>query len=344
MQDLNDLYIFSQVVEHNGFTGAARALGVARSSICRRVGQLEERLGIRLVQRTTRHFAVTDFGMELNNHCVKMVAEARAAYERVAVARAKPAGVIRMSCPAILAQKLIGPLIPRFVEKNPDVRIALEASDRKVDIEENFDLSIRVQQVPSEDSNLIKRSLGIVHQVLVASREFLDQRGRPATPAEAIRLPTLSYGSIQGPHVWRLVDQEEQELQMRHEPKFIADDMILIRQAAVQGIGIAQLPLSVCRDEIQEGNLEVVLPEFLAPLCEIQVVFASRRGMLPAVRSFIDFLAANCVSEVTEWQIKRHTGRGQRENNHFWTSRHALEQLAREGRMSASAKAEVRAA
>src|SRR5215471_5287579 len=95
MQDLNDLYIFSKVVDHNGFTGAARALGVARSSICRRVGQLEDRLGIRLVQRNTRHFSVTELGMELHGHCAKMVAEATAAYERVARAKATPSGLIR---------------------------------------------------------------------------------------------------------------------------------------------------------------------------------------------------------------------------------------------------------
>jgi hypothetical protein len=150
---------------------------------------------------------------------------------------------------------------------------------------------------------------------------------------------------MQGPHLWRLVDRDEQELQVRHEPKFIADDMMLIRLAAVQGIGIAQLPLSVCRDEIRQGILEVVLPEFLAPLCEIQAVFASRRGMLPAVRSFIDFLASNSVGEVPEWQIKRHTGRGQRENNHFWTSRRALEQLIVDNtHPGVGVKPEVRAA
>src|ERR1700760_1284307 len=134
MQDLNDLYVFSKVVEHNGFTGAAKALGVARSSIWRRVSAREDRLGIRLVQRTTRHFAVTELGMEFHAHCVKMVAEAKAAYERVALAKAAPSGTIRMSCPPIIAQMVIGPIIPRFVENNPQVRIALEATDRKVDI------------------------------------------------------------------------------------------------------------------------------------------------------------------------------------------------------------------
>ena len=198
MKDLNDLYIFSQVVEHNGFTGAARALGVARSSICRRIAQLEEHLGVRLVQRSTRHFSVTELGMEFYGYCVKMVAEAKAAYERVACARGKPSGIIRVSCPAEIAQLLISPLIPRFIEKNPEVRIALEATNRKVELDENFDLSVRVRQLLTEDSGMVMRSLGIVQQVLVASREFRERYGTPATPAEASQLPTLSYGSVQG--------------------------------------------------------------------------------------------------------------------------------------------------
>lgn len=344
MQDLNDLYVFSQVVEHNGFTGAAKALGVARSSICRRISQLEDRLGIRLVQRTTRHFAVTELGMEFHGHCVRMVAEANAAYERIACAKAAPSGMIRMSCPPIVAQLLVGPLIPRFVEKNPQVRIALEATDRRVDIEENFDLCIRVRQVPSEDSGLVMRSLGIIQQVLVASRGFLDRHGRASSPAEAARQPTLGYGSVQGPHVWKLVDPEEKEIQLRHEPTLIADDMMLVRQAAVNGVGIAQLPLSACMAEIRQGLLEIVLPDFLAPLCEIQVVFPSRRGMLPAVRSFIDFLAAHCVSEVSERQIKRHTGRGHRENVRFWTSREPLRRLIASSQADTDARHEIRVA
>ena len=344
MQDLNDLYVFSQVVEHNGFTGAAKALGVARSSICRRISQLEDRLGIRLVQRTTRHFAVTELGMEFHGYCVRMVAEAKAAYERVACAKAAPSGMIRMCCAPIIAQTLVAPLIPRFVEKNPQVRIAIEATDRRVDLEENFDLCIRVRQVPSEDSRLVMRSLGIVQQVLVARKGFLDYHGRPGSPMEAARLPTLSYGSIQGPHVWKLVDPDEKEMQVRHEPTLIADDMLLIRQAAVDGLGIAQLPLSACLNEVRQGHLEIVLPDFLAPLCEIQVVFPSRRGLLPAVRSFIDFLAAHCVSEVPERQIKRHTGRGPRENVRFWTSREPLRGLVGGNQQSADSRHEIRVA
>jgi hypothetical protein len=120
--------------------------------------------------------------------------------------------------------------------------------------------------------------------------------------------------------------------------------MILVRQAAEGGLGIAQLPLSVCVNEIRRGLLEVVLPDYPAPLQEVQVVFPSRRGMLPAVRSFIDFLGANCVSEVPERQIKRHTGRGHRENVRFWTSREPLSRLLANVQSGTDTRREIRVA
>ena len=344
MHDLNDLFVFSQVVDHKGFTGAARAMGLARSSICRRVGQLEEELGVRLVQRNTRHFAVTEIGLVLYAHCSKIVSEATAAYEHVACARERPSGLIRLSCPAIVAQILIGPLIPQFLEKHPEVRIGIEATSRKVSMEENFDLSIRVEKVPSQDSGMVMRSLCIVQQVLVASPAFLNRSTRPATPALAARMPTVGFGSLQGPHIWKLVDGEEKEFQLRHEPKFISDDMVLVRQAAVHGMGIAQIPLAVCLNEVRQGQLQVILPEFRAPLFEIQVVYPSRRGLLPAIRSFIDFLGTHCVSEVAEHQIKRHIDGGKRETGTFWTSRQPVDQLLAGKRVNGSAEREVRVA
>ncbi|HSZ07540.1 MAG TPA: LysR substrate-binding domain-containing protein [Steroidobacteraceae bacterium] len=327
MDDLNDLFLFSQVVEHNGFSGAAHALGMVPSRVSRRIAQLEERLGVRLVQRSTRYFSVTELGKEFNKHCLTMLAGAAAAFEEVARARETPSGLVRISCPSMLAQLVIGPLLPLFLENNPDVRIAIETTNRKVNIEENFDLSFRVRQLPCEDSGVIVRSLGIVQQVLVANGAFLDRHGRPATPDEVARLPSISCDSPQGPHVWSVVSPEGCEIQIRHNPVLIVDDLVIIRQAVARGFGLAQLPLSMCLADIQQGNLEVVLPVYLAPLFEIQVVFPSRHGILPAVRSIIDFLSAHCDGDVERWQIKQHTGQGRRESAHFWTACQSVEQL-----------------
>jgi DNA-binding transcriptional LysR family regulator len=327
MDDLNDLFLFSQVVEHNGFSGAAHALGMVPSRISRRIAQLEARLGVRLVQRSTRSFIVTELGKEFNKHCLKMMAGAAAALEEVARARETPAGLIRLSCPSMILQLVIGPLLPLFLEKNPDVRIAIETTNRKVSIDESFDLSIRLRQLPCEDSGVIVRSLGIVQKVLVASKDLLDRRGRPTTPEEVARLPSISSLSLQGPHVWSVVSPQGCELQIRHDPVLIVSDLLIIRQAAARGVGLAQLPLSMCLADIQRGTLELVLPGYLAPLFEIQGVFPSRRGMLPAVRLLIDFLTSHCIGDVEPSKIKQHVGQGRRENAHFWTACKSAEQL-----------------
>jgi DNA-binding transcriptional LysR family regulator len=327
MHNLNDLYLFSQVVDHSGFSGAASALGIARSSICRRVGQLEEALGVRLVQRSTRHFAVTKLGMELHAHCLKMIAEADLVYDKVACAKADPSGLVRVVVPSIVAQLLVTPLIPEFIAAHPKVRLAIEASDRKISIEDDFDVCITVRQILSEDSDMIMRSLGVVQAVLVASPEFIARHGRPSSPAAAADLPSASFGCIQGPHMWRLMDKHGQELNVRHEPMFVSNDMILVRQTALQGLGIAQLPLPVCVDEIKRGLLEVVLPEVSSPKFEIQLLFPSRRGLLPAVRSFIDFLGSRCVKSVADWQIKQ-PGTAHREKSPAWIKRVPLDQTA----------------
>jgi hypothetical protein len=119
-------------------------------------------------------------------------------------------------------------------------------------------------------------------------------------------------------------------LQIQHDPVLIVDDLPLIRQAAARGVGLAQLPLSMCLADIQQGNLELVLPDFLAPLFEIQGVILSRQGMLPAVRLLIDFLTAHCTGDVEPSKIKQHTGQGRRENAHFWTAGQSAEQLVTE--------------
>jgi DNA-binding transcriptional LysR family regulator len=260
-------------------------------------------------------------GMELHVHCLRMIAEADLVYDKVACAKVDPSGLVRVVVPSILAQLLVTPLIPEFIAANPSVRLAVETSDRKISIEDDFDVCITVRQMLSEDSDMIMRSLGVVQPVLVASPEFIARYGRPTSPAAAAELPNASFGSVQGPHIWKLIDSDEQELHVRHEPMFVANDMILVRQVALQGLGIAQLPLPVCFTEINQGLLEILLPEFSSPLFEIQLLFPSRRGVLPAVRSLIDFLGSRCVRKVADWQTKQQSGIARRPGSNAWSRR-----------------------
>ena len=161
MQDLNDLRFLAEVVEQNGFAAAARKLGVPRSRLSRRIGLLEERLGVRLIQRSTRRFAVTEIGREYYRHCVAMLVEADAAQETIDRMRSEPQGVVRVSCPSSMIYFQVGEMIARFMEQCPKVEVLLESTNRQVDvIREGFDLAIRFRFPPLEDSDLVIRRLG----------------------------------------------------------------------------------------------------------------------------------------------------------------------------------------
>src|SRR5690242_2128363 len=203
MQDLNDLYYFAQVVEHGGFSAAARALGVPKSKLSRRVALLEEHLGARLIQRSTRRFSVTEIGQVYYRHCTAMVAEAEAAQEAIDRTSAEPQGLIRISCPFVLMQSRVGVIVSRFLAEHPRVRIHVEATNRRVDvIAEGFDVALRVRMPPLEDTGLVVRLLEGHGGALVASPELLDRHGHPRTPDDLDRFDTLDMTRPGGDHSW----------------------------------------------------------------------------------------------------------------------------------------------
>lgn len=291
-RDLNDLYYFVQVVEHGGFAPAGRALNMPKSKLSRRIALLEARLGMRLIQRSTRRFTVTDVGQTYYAHCRAMLVEADAADEAIALLHEEPRGIVRVSCPVVLLDSLVGAMIAAFMVTCPRVEIHLEATNRRVDVVgEGIDVAIRVRPPPLEDSDLALRVLAERGQCLVASPALLRERGVPAVPADLTRLPSLDHGVPQAAHVWRLRGPDGAQAEIHHQPRLVTGGMLALRAAAVAGVGVVQLPTMMVRDEVARGELATVLPDW-APRREIvHAVFASRRGLLPAVRALLDFLA-----------------------------------------------------
>ena len=191
MNDLNDLYYFAAVVDHGGFAAAERALGIPKSRLSRRISALESELGVRLLQRSTRRFAVTDVGTSVHRHAQSMLAEAQAAREVVDRLSAEPRGVVRVSVPVSMAQQQFPKLLPEFMALYPKVRVQLTVSNRRVDvINEGVDVAIRVRSKLDEDGSLVMRSFGQIQELLVASPKYLDRAGRPRTPEELAELLT----------------------------------------------------------------------------------------------------------------------------------------------------------
>ena len=290
--DLNDLYYFTLVVDAGSYTAAARSLGLQTSKLSRRVAQLEEELGVRLINRTTRRLSLTEAGQTFHRHCVALLEEAQAARDAIDQILTKPQGLVRMSCPIGLLQGGLGALLGRFLRDYPDVRIALDATNRRVDvIEEGLDLAIRVRLPPIEDSELGMRQFGISEMILVATPDIVRACGEPATIEDIAEMPLLSMAAPDGRKIWRLNNRSGQETEVAIAPRFATDDLLSLKGAALDGLGAALIPAHLVVEEIEAGLLTRVLPEWKTPGGMVHAVFPSRRGMVPAVRALLDFLA-----------------------------------------------------
>lgn len=291
MQDLNDLYYFVQVVDYCGFAPASRALGIPKSKLSRRIALLEERLGVRLIHRSTRRFSLTDLGQTYYNHCKAMLVEADAAQEAIELTRSEPRGIIRITCPVALLNTRIGPILADFMQQHPQVEVHLEATNRRVDvIGEGVDVAIRVRPPPLEDTDLVMRILGDRAQCIWATPELLKAYPEIHKPEDLTQLPSLSLGVSQGEHIWFLQHKNGEHKSIQHKPRLITRDMTLLRQAALAGVGIVKLPVMMVQAEYAAGLLVPVLPDWQPQREIIHAVFASRRGLLPSVRALIDYL------------------------------------------------------
>lgn len=301
MAELDDLALFADVVEHGGFAAAERASGVPKSRLSRRVAALENDLGVRLLQRSTRRFAVTDVGQDVYRHARSMLDEARAAREAVARASAEPRGTVRMSVPITFAQGMFAQVTPAFLGKYPQVQLQLHVSNRRVDvIEEGFDIALRVRWRIDDDSSLVLRRLGVARKLLVASPDYLARAGVPHHPDDLQRHAILS--ADEDPHQQRWELQSEDGATVRIElrrPRVMAFDFQLLVHLAEAGQGIALLPEMSCVDGLERGTLVPVLPEWNHPMGICHIVYPSRRGMLPAVRALVDHIVETLPPLIT---------------------------------------------
>lgn len=300
MQDLNDLYYFVQVVEHRGFGPAARALGVQKSKLSRRIGILEERLGVRLLQRSSRRFSVTEIGQEYYRQCLAMLVEAEGAQAIIDNVRLSPQGLVRMACPPGLLAYRFGEAIAHFLAEYPKVEMQVTALNREVDlIGEGYDVAVRAGAPLGEPSTLVTRKLGEISRCLVAAPLLLEGHPMPQTPPDLARFPSLDFGvhhaeHWQDRHEWHLEREEGPVVSVPHRPRLVTDDLFAMRAAALSGIGIAQLPSLMIEADLKAGRLVELLPGWRLRSETVHAIFPSRRGLLPSIRALLDFLATEC--------------------------------------------------
>ncbi|MBO4122644.1 LysR family transcriptional regulator [Cupriavidus gilardii] len=294
MLNLNDLSLFVAAVEHGGFAAASRQLGIPKSTLSKRVAELEQRLEARLIHRSSRSFTLTDVGRAFHEHARAALIEAEAAHDVVRQRAAEPSGTVRLTTSVPVAQQTLAPRLPELAIAYPRLHIQLDVSDRFVDVaQEGYDLAIRSHFTPLPDSELVQRLLSTEPIILVAAPRYLDAAGPLQTPEALASHDALLTGPMATS--WRL-DRNGETVTVNPRRRMTANESTALLSAAVAGLGVGCLPLSVCRAALQRGEVVRVLPDWTAGRVMTSIVMPHRRGQLPAVRAVVEFLV-ECFAE-----------------------------------------------
>ncbi len=292
MDRLNEMEAFVRVVDLGGFTDAARKLGLSKSAVSKHVASLEERLGARLLNRTTRRVSPTDIGLAFYDRAIRVLAEAAEADAMVSAMQDMPRGELRVSAPVSFGTRALAPAVSGFLREYSDISVHMVLDDRFVElVAEGFDLAIRIGELP--DSTLRARKLMDVQLHVVASPAYLEARGRPRTLAELAEHELLHYSNLSTGNYWRLNTPTGQERQIRAVGRLTVNNGDALRRAAEDGLGIALVPDFILEDALETGALVELLPETRRPPLGVFAIYPQGRFPQPKLRAFIDWLVAS---------------------------------------------------
>lgn len=284
--DLNDMAAFAKVVQAGGFTAAANNLGLPKSNVSRRISRLEEKLGVRLLERTTRRLHLTDVGEVYFQHCQRILEEADSAGLSVNQIHETPSGLLRIGSAATIGQQLLSPVMTEFLQQNPEIQLQLTLTNRSIDLfEDGFDIAI--QALHHEDSRLVSKSLGTSAMQLYASSDYLKRRGTPNHPRELNGHEVLvlsehgSSGKLQ-------LHSGKEKSSVSIKPRALINDFNTIYQLINDGLGIGLIPRGQYRNE--EKSLVRILPDWSAPEIEFHILYPSIRGTTPKLKAFVEFI------------------------------------------------------
>lgn len=299
-QKLVAMNAFAAVVEAGSFTGAAGAKGLSKAALSRHVAELEDRLGVRLLNRTTRRLSLTEAGRAFYEGCQRMLAEAESAEVQVTALAARPRGVLRLSAPVSFAYWYLNPLLGAFLEACPELELDLVLGDRVVDlVEEGFDAAIRIGQLA--DSSLIARRLCSLESYLVASPDYLDRAGLPENPRDLKAHNCLLYSYHRGGRSWRF-EGPEGKVDVQVKGRVLTNNGDVLLSLALAGHGVALLPSFFVAQALQEGRLLRLLPGWHGNKDDsISVVYPARRNAPPKLRALLDYLVQN-LSDPPSWE------------------------------------------
>ena len=278
-----DIRTFVAVVQAGGFAQAGKRLGIAKSAVSRRVNDLEDRLGTRLLNRTTRQLSPTPAGAELYQRGLRLLADFQEAEDAVSSGSNEPAGKLRISAPVSFGSHCLGQIIPEFMGRFPRLQVELELDDRLIDlVASGFDVAVRISRL--KDSSLIARKIATIHHVICGSPEYLRRKGRPKLPEDLHEHTTLRY-SYEDDY-WKFTKNET----LSGPSKFRCNNGDTLREAAIAGGGLVYLPTFIVHEAVKDGRLEICLSGFEKDPIALYAVYPTTRHLSPKIRVFIDFL------------------------------------------------------
>ena len=288
MDIVSNMKIFTAVVDNGSFATAANRLDMSRAMASKSVAALEEHLGTRLLNRTTRRLSLTEAGMAFYERSVQILADIWEAEQVAGATATEPHGTLKVTMPLAYGLHRLGPVIAGYARRYPRVKMNLSLSDRKVDlVEEGYDVAIRIGKLP--ESGLIARKLGTVHGVIVGAPDYLERQGRPKAPADLADHVCLGYSLASLGDEWRLQGPGE-VVSVRSSGSIKADNGDMLRLAAVAGSGLIFQPWFIVEEDVRAGRLERVLEDYTSEELGIYAVYPSRRYLSAKVRTFVDFV------------------------------------------------------
>ncbi len=295
MDVMNSMAVFRRVVEAKNFSAVARETNMSQSTVSKHIAALEERLGTKLLNRSTRSLKLTEAGKEYYHHCIRILNDFQEAEASVGKGKIKPTGTLRISTSAAFGRTGILPYLDEFFSTYPDISIDLLFGDDYVDlVKEGIDLAIRIG--PLADSTLIARKMGTSQRVVVASPEYLVKHGRPKKPADLIKHDCLFYSLQKTPDLWYFNSAQEGDESVRVSGRFRASSPDAICDATVEGLGISVLCEWYIREQIKDGRLKVILPEYRPTAYDINAVYPERKFVPQKVKRMIEFLSSKMDS------------------------------------------------
>ena len=301
MDKFSQIQTFVNVVETGSLSAAADRMEIAKSAVSRRLAELESRLGVQLLQRTTRSIKLTESGRSFHESCLRILADMEESELAVATEHATLNGIIRIAAPLSFGVHHLSPVLNRFLQKHPEISLDMNLDDRQINLlEAGFDLGLRIGKL--EDSSLIARRLAPIRRIVLASPAYLQQHGEPRSPEDLKQHTGLTYTNMPEGQLWQFTRPDGSRVSVRVPGNLKANNGEFLLNAAIDGLGVVVSTTFIACKAIEQGLLRPILCEFEPEPVSLYAIYPSQRHLPLRVRTLIDFLA-ECFCENPYWDI-----------------------------------------